>query len=288
MLLISFFIIITRALELLIKPIVAIASDNHKGKYGRRKPFILSGFIFYSILLVLLFYPPTNTLETLNNNLLNKKSEIEESNIRVSLWFGVLYLLFFVFDTICNIPYSALAPEMSDNPQEREKIYMIYYMFQYLGILFAVSAPVIFQIFLYNNCDLTVCDAYKDKFTQYYDCINEEQLICNNRNNLFSLRLISLILASNYIISIILMSIFLKEKDIGDNIKESSLSSSLNQYLNNKPFLSIVYPYIIDNVILSIFATMLPFYIQYVINPEEICALNGINLKSDECNSNIL
>ena len=31
----------------------------------------------------------------------------------VSIWFGVLYCLFYLMNTYCNIPYDAMAPELT-------------------------------------------------------------------------------------------------------------------------------------------------------------------------------
>ena len=55
----SFFVILSRSLEILVKPLVAHISDEIKTKLGRRKPFMLIGCGFYALFLVLLFSPPT-------------------------------------------------------------------------------------------------------------------------------------------------------------------------------------------------------------------------------------
>jgi len=52
-------------------------------------------------------------------------------------------VLFFVADTVCNVPYLALGPELSSDTSERERLYIIFYIFQYLGVLFASAAPVV-------------------------------------------------------------------------------------------------------------------------------------------------
>jgi Na+/melibiose symporter-like transporter len=87
---------------------------------------MLVGSILYAISLVLLFTPPKDTF----------------TPFQISLWFGVLYVFFFVADTICNIPYQALGPELSSDSKERESLYLVFYIFQYLGVLFASLGPV--------------------------------------------------------------------------------------------------------------------------------------------------
>ena len=54
----SFFVILSRSIEILLKPLIAHISDEIKTKMGRRKPFMLIGCGFYALFLVLLFSPP--------------------------------------------------------------------------------------------------------------------------------------------------------------------------------------------------------------------------------------
>jgi Na+/melibiose symporter-like transporter len=239
---------------------------------------MLGGCIFYSLFLVLLFYPPG-----LNDS--TKINFIE--SYKTTLWFGIFYVLFFISDTICNIPYGALAPELSINPKQREKIYLYYYIFQYLGILFSVTGPVILQYFLFNKCNFSICEGYKNNFNSYSLCLNLTQQNCNNKNNFDSIKSIAIYLAIHYIVSVVLVYFSITENP--DNVKNRhGAIPSLFNMLKNIPFKKIIKPYILDNIILSIFSTMIPFYIKYVINPEEHCAEKNISLKIGICNSNIL
>ena len=86
---------------------------------------MLLGCIFYAAFLVAIFIPPK--LDSWSN----------------SIWFGVFYVLFFIADTVCNVPYLALGPELSVNTKEREKLYIMFYAFQYCGVLFAAAAPIL-------------------------------------------------------------------------------------------------------------------------------------------------
>jgi GPH family glycoside/pentoside/hexuronide:cation symporter len=124
---ISFFTALARAVEIILKPVIAHFSDKSNFQIGRRKPFMLVGCIFYALTLVLFFSPPKESM----------------SPIQISIWFGVFYVLFFIADTVCNIPYAALGPELSTDTKERESLYFVFYIFQYLGVLFASLGPVI-------------------------------------------------------------------------------------------------------------------------------------------------
>lgn len=51
----------------------------------------------------------------------------------VAYWFGIFYPLFYLFDTITNVPYEALGPEISDSYEERSRIFFTAKMFNMLG-----------------------------------------------------------------------------------------------------------------------------------------------------------
>jgi GPH family glycoside/pentoside/hexuronide:cation symporter len=123
----SFFVALARAFEIILKPLIAHLSDATKSKWGRRKPYMLIGSVFYAYFLITLFTPPS----------------MKADSTYLSIWFGICYVLFFMADTITNVPYLALGPELSTDSKEREKLYIYFYLFQYIGVLFAAAMPVI-------------------------------------------------------------------------------------------------------------------------------------------------
>lgn len=127
----SFFVALARAFEILLKPFIAHLSDATKSKWGRRKPYMFFGSIIYAYFLITLFAPPS----------------MKADGSFLSLWFGICYVLFFVADTVANVPYLALGPELSTNSKEREKLYIYFYFFQYIGVLFAAATPVLLNRF---------------------------------------------------------------------------------------------------------------------------------------------
>ena len=136
----SFFVTLTRCLELIIKPFIAHISDETKTKMGRRKPYMLIGCGFYAVFLILLFSPPS----------------FRTSSKSLSIWFGVFFVLFFLAESVTIAPYLALGPELSSNSKEREKLYFFFYMFQYIGVLFAAAAPIIMSK-IFSQCDCSYC-----------------------------------------------------------------------------------------------------------------------------------
>jgi Na+/melibiose symporter-like transporter len=47
----------------------------------------------------------------------------------LATWFGAFYIIFFLFNTFTNIPYDALAPELTDNEGDRQKLFFVCTMF---------------------------------------------------------------------------------------------------------------------------------------------------------------
>ena len=261
----SFFVILSRNLEILVKPLVAHISDEIKTKMGRRKPFMLIGCGFYALFLILLFSPPS----------------VNTTSKALSIWYGVFFVLFFMAESVTIPPYLALAPELSYNSKEREKLYYFYYVFQYTGVLFAAGAPIIMNKF-FSECDCSYCINFPLQL-DIEKCVESCNLICNLRNNEKSFLILSTFIGLFFIVSIILLSVNIQEKQGSFNKEKFSFIPSLNQLINNKPFLSMIIPWICDMSIMTIFSSMLPFYLNSVINPQEYCRENKIPLKNKEC-----
>ena len=261
----SFFVILSRSLEILVKPLIAHISDEIKTKMGRRKPFMLIGCGFYALFLIMLFFPPS----------------VNTTSKALSIWYGVFFVLFFMAESVTIPPYLALAPELSYNSKEREKLYYFFYVFQYIGVLFAAAAPILINKF-FTECDCSYCVNFPLQL-DVEKCVESCNLICNLRNNEKSFLILSTFIGLFFIVSIILLSVNVQEKQGSFNKEKFSFIPSLNQLLNNKPFLSMIIPWICDMSIMTIFSSMLPFYLNSVINPQEYCRQNKIPLKNKEC-----
>ena len=261
----SFFVILSRSIEILLKPLIAHISDEIKTKMGRRKPFMLIGCGFYALFLVLLFSPPS----------------VYTTPKKLSIWYGVFFVLFFMAESVTIPPYLALAPELSYNSKEREKLYYFFYVFQYVGVLFAAAAPILINK-CFNDCDCSYCINFPLQL-DVEKCVESCNLICNLRNNEKSFLILSTFIGIFFIVSIILLSVNIQEKQGSFNKEKFSFIPSLNQIINNKPFLSMIIPWVCDMSIMTIFSSMLPFYLNAVINPQQYCRQNKIPLNNKEC-----
>ena len=261
----SFFVILSRSIEILLKPLIAHISDEIKTKMGRRKPFMLIGCGFYALFLVLLFSPPS----------------VNTSSKTLSIWYGIFFVLFFMAESVSIPPYLALGPELSKNSKEREKLYYFFYVFQYVGVLFAAAAPILINKF-FTECDCSYCINFPLQL-DVEKCVESCNLICNLRNNEKSFLILSTFIGIFFIVSMILLSLNIQEKQGSFNKEKFSFIPSINQIINNKPFLSMIIPWVCDMSIMTIFSSMLPFFLNAVINPQQYCRQNKISLKNKEC-----
>lgn len=102
-------------------PWVANLTDNSKHKLGRRIPFMRWSAIPYGLCCLLIFFPPVNGTSYLN-----------------AAWVGVLLILYYLFSTLYNIPYSALQAEIVTDPKRRVFLYTID------SLLYVISNALVF------------------------------------------------------------------------------------------------------------------------------------------------
>jgi len=208
------------------------------------------------------------------------------TSIGTSLWFGIHYVLFFAADTVTNIPYLALGPELSNDTKEREKLYLCVYFLQYIGVLVASMGPVVIQKLIYV-CDCSGCDSIRD-LPEKINCQNACSNSCDIKSMETSLQMLSVFIGLLFVFSIILLCNKIKEKKHSQKTEdENHMIPTLMRMVNNKPFIRLLIPWIIDVTITQIFATMLPFFISYIINPQKHCEKNQINIQSEICSTNL-
>ena len=262
LLLISFFTALTRCIELFLKPIIAFGSDNSSFKLGRRKPFMLFGCAFYCIFLVSIFTPP---------------------NYNISIYFGIFYNLFFIADTIASVPYFGLGPELSTSSIEREKLYLYVYFFNYFGVLLTSISPIVIKKFI-KNCDCDILCKYIRKTEENAQCFNDCDSKCDILKSEKGLLYTCMFIGFLFVISMVILSSLIKEKkNIRNKQEPSYIIPTLYRLIHNKPFITLMIPYIFDVTITQIFATIIPFYITYIINPRKTCEIKGKKQSSSSC-----
>lgn len=102
-------------------PWVANLTDNCKHKLGRRIPFMRWSAVPYGLCCLMIFFPPVNGTSYVN-----------------AVWVGVLLILYYLFSTLYNIPYSALQAEIVAEPKRRVFLYTIN------SLLYVISNALVF------------------------------------------------------------------------------------------------------------------------------------------------
>ena len=102
-------------------PWVANLTDNCKHKLGRRIPFMRWSAVPYGLCCLMIFFPPVNGTSYVN-----------------ALWVGVLLVLYYLFSTLYNIPFSALQAEIVADPKRRVFLYTMN------SLLYVISNALVF------------------------------------------------------------------------------------------------------------------------------------------------
>ncbi len=154
---IAFFQAMARGLDVISDPSMSYWTDSCRSKHGRRRPFIAAACVPYGICLVGLLFPyPTF------------------DGVTTSIWFGIFYILFFLCNTAANIPYDAIGPELTDNSDDRSRLFSLVSLFEGLGSLAAVALPVLLRTLInkMRSIDYTSCNTIKNGYIDVESCSN--------------------------------------------------------------------------------------------------------------------
>jgi Na+/melibiose symporter-like transporter len=156
---IAFFTALARSFDVVSDPLMSWVSDSTRTKWGRRIPYMLGGCWMYALSCILLlspewFFPTNSNAECLLdfNSTTNSTEYLppvkdEAAGLTLAYWFGAMYILFYLSDTVCNVPYNALGPEMTDSYDERSSLYAVHGYFGVSGtIIGAVGPPLLEEI----------------------------------------------------------------------------------------------------------------------------------------------
>jgi GPH family glycoside/pentoside/hexuronide:cation symporter len=99
-------IAVSKLYDALTDPVIGAVSDRWQSRIGRRRPFLLLGMVLCPLSMVAMFFPPdfSNSIHT------------EIYMLIVLLVFGTAY-------SIWQVPYLAMAAEMTENYKERSRLF---------------------------------------------------------------------------------------------------------------------------------------------------------------------
>jgi Na+/melibiose symporter-like transporter len=113
-------LMVARILDVVTDPLIGIASDRVRWRWGRRKPWILVGSLVAAVAMLQLFQPPSTV-----------------SAWHLTLWAILLYLGW----TLIAVPYSAWGAELSSDYHERSRITGTREAAMIIGVILAGSLP---------------------------------------------------------------------------------------------------------------------------------------------------
>ncbi len=106
-------------------PIVGYLADRTRTRWGRRKPFLIFGFIPFGIAFAMLWWRPPFTDAWL-----------------LTGYYALAYLFYDALQTLTSMPFMALTPELTQDYDERTSLTSYRMFFSLLGGLIAFVVPL--------------------------------------------------------------------------------------------------------------------------------------------------
>ena len=106
-------------------PIIGHISDRTRSRWGRRRPFLLFGFLPFMVAFSMLWWKPPF-----------------DSSIALAVYYGLAYLCFDTAATFVYMPYFCLTPELTEDYDERTTLTSYRMAFSIVGSLIAFTVPL--------------------------------------------------------------------------------------------------------------------------------------------------
>ena len=214
-------IAIARSLDALSDPLMGWISDHTHARLGRRRPYMLIGAPLCGIAFFCLLNPP----EALKGK-------------DAAIWFGITFILYFIFHTSYVLPHYALGAELTQNYNDRSTLFAWRESFTILGTIVAAAAPGIMM----------------------------KTMHLNDRQVFFRLGIFF-----GVVLTVLYWLLVLTVKERPDFVARESnpLVPGVRRALRNRPFGILLSSYAVGSIAGAIPATMMPFFTQYVIHPPD-------------------
>lgn len=217
---IAFFQIFSRSFDVLTDPLMAHISDNMTHtRLGRRIPYMMLCPL-YAVAFFILVSPPDDPEDA-------------------AYWFGGSYLFFYFCDTLINVPFQALGPELTDDSDERASLYMYVKVAEGIGVMVGTLTPGMLE----------------DYFT-----------------NKFIYQSIAVVFGAVYVLTMYILIKNVKERPA--SLAEASVRqpfvTSMYRSMGNAAFRPLIVGWILDFAAYAFIATMIPFYVTYYVEVDEM------------------
>ena len=108
-------------IDAVVDPFIANFSDRLRHRDGRRIPIMRWAVVPYAVCCLLIFFPPISHPSVING-----------------VWVGVTLSLYYLFNSLYNVPYMALEAEIVTSPKRRVFLYTI------STLMFVIASALIF------------------------------------------------------------------------------------------------------------------------------------------------
>ena len=123
--LVGLILFFSRLTDVVTDPLVGLYSDRFGTKYGKRKPFMLSGSLLLAISFYALIHPPENYVE---------------------IWLLIFSMLIYLGWSIVSIPYLAWSAEITFDYHEKTRLSAAREVFTIIGVLVALLIPYLYSV----------------------------------------------------------------------------------------------------------------------------------------------
>lgn len=208
-----------RSFDAIVDPFIGWMTDHTRSRWGRRKPWILTGVLGNACIFYLMLTPPP-----------------ELSRSGAMWWFLTCYVTSFLFISIVAVPRAALGAEVTLDARQRVSLFAYVALFQGLGLVFAGTTYKIL---------LSVTESQRDL-----------------------MRLQTTIYVIGYVLLNLWFLRVVRERPEFMGRGETAFVPGVRRALRNRSFVVMFTSHVVTAIPIAIPATLVPFFIQYVIRAE--------------------
>lgn len=225
---------VVRIFDAINDPIMGNIVQNTKTRWGKFRPWILSGTILNAIIVIFIFINPG----------------FAPDSLRMMIYITVFYVLWGVSYTIMDIPFWSMIPALSAKKEDRESISSLTRFFTTIGFAI-VSAPYLVIAALLGANVLNPELATKAQIREGFLWL-------------------AVIVAVLFIVSQVVMVFNVKEHVVEKESEKVSIKKMFKLLLSNDQLMIVMIVVVVTNFVLYITSTMAFYYMAYNLGNEAL------------------